>query len=66
MMGDDLFAFDLTEDGIFPHGAATDTCLHQHCMVAGLHCTKWVIENENKEYLKCKDLSWSGKTKCNK
>lgn len=66
MMGDDLFVFYLAEDGIFPQGAATDTCLYSDCMAKGEHCTKWVIENENRDYLKCKDLSWSGKTKCSK
>ena len=65
-MGDDLFVFYLAEDGIFPQGAATDTCLYSDCMAKGEHCTKWVIENENRDYLKCKDLSWSGKTKCSK
>ena len=24
----------------------------------------WVIYNENRDYLKCNDLSWDGKTKC--
>lgn len=30
----------------------------------GFGCAGWVIYNENMDYLKCHDLSWKGKTKC--
>lgn len=30
----------------------------------GYYCTNWLLENGNKDYLRCKDLSYSGKTKC--
>lgn len=31
----------------------------------GYGCTAWVIYNENMDYLRCNDLSWNGKIKCN-
>ncbi len=31
----------------------------------GVGCGAWVIINENMDYLKCNDLSWDGKRKCN-
>lgn len=30
----------------------------------GYYCANWLLENGNKDYLRCKDLSYSGKTKC--
>ena len=35
-------------------------CLNNY----GYFCTNWLLENGNKDYLRCKDLSYSGKTKC--
>lgn len=35
-------------------------CLNNY----GYYCTNWLLENGNKDYLRCKDLSYSGKTKC--
>jgi prepilin-type N-terminal cleavage/methylation domain-containing protein len=65
--GKDFFCFWLTKNGIVPFGLPEDTERVKQCRVAGANgegCTAWVIYNENMDYLHCKDLSWSGKTKC--
>ena len=70
-LGRDFFYFYLTPDKVFPGGAQetvkwfpeqefTVNCLKQN----GFACAAWVIYNENMDYLHCKDLDWSTKTKC--
>jgi prepilin-type N-terminal cleavage/methylation domain-containing protein len=71
--GKDLFGFYLTTNGIIPQGTQADTwnpffgnCLDgAGSIVMGGGCTAWIIQNENMDYLKCSDLAWGGKTKCN-
>lgn len=71
--GVDVFVFDITLYGIVPVGMSEhlgryifeeDGCLGDGA--PGWGCAAWVILNENLDYLKCKDLSWSGKKKCGK
>lgn len=73
-MGTDVFCFYLTKAGIVPLGSAAETgslAFDSYCkdkMVAttenGVSCAAWVLYNENMDYLKCNDLSWATKTKC--
>ena len=59
--GYDRFIFDITDQGIYPEGLA-DSDLTSQCFVNG-YCTRWVIENENTDYLKCPSkLSWTNTT----
>ncbi len=30
----------------------------------GYACTRWILLNENMDYLHCDDLSWDGNSKC--
>ena len=42
--------------------------VHTGCLAPdsnGYSCTAWVIFKENMDYLKCDDLTWDGKNKCN-
>lgn len=78
--GNDIFGFYLTREGIFPIGTAQETRLpfESYCtkdkvwgqiynaFTNGSGCTAWVLYNENRDYLKCNDLSWDGKKKCSK
>lgn len=76
--GTDIFIFDVTKFGIIPSGAkifsnSDERSRHYRfetgCLASesfGWGCTGWVIENENLDYLYCDDLSWDGKTKCDK
>jgi len=70
----DLFMFYLTDEGIIPTGTINDTSIwgfdgsSGQCKINqqtdGWGCTAWLIYNENMDYLKCSDLSWNGKKKC--
>lgn len=70
--GIDRFFFALTKEGIIPRGldkdrgrGFTNNCSHSSTsLMNGTGCTAWVIYNENMDYLRCDDLSWTGKTKC--
>ncbi len=76
--GNDIFAFYLTNYGIYPIGSQLDTRITfgTHCDKSvnwgtnidgfgnGAGCTAWVLYNENQEYLRCSDLDWNGKKKC--
>ena len=67
-LGKDFFYFRLYKDKVVPAGspitegnqAFVDNCMNNY----GFGCAAWVIYNENMDYLKCDDLSWDGKTKC--
>lgn len=68
--GIDIFRFLITKYGIVPFGTAQETLLSfdTYCGksdVDSRSCTAWAIYNENMDYLRCDDLSWTGKTKCN-
>ena len=64
------FSFSLVKDGIIPNGTPESTGNVGFATASGClgttkaSCTAWVLQNENMEYLKCDDLSWDGKTKC--
>ncbi len=68
----DIFLFYLTEHSIIPCGTTNETtfsfegsCLgNNNGTKNGLACSAWVIYNENMDYLKCNNLSWNGKHKC--
>ncbi len=78
--GDTVFLFYITEFGLYPMGSAMENQnshdtrppynFETHCNISqskllnGYGCTAWVLENENLDYKKCSDLSWSGKRKC--
>ena len=63
--GQDFFQFAVTKYGILPRGTQTyEPELFRDCLTKGDHCTAWVLVNENRDYLYCDDLSWSGKRTC--
>ncbi|MBR1754620.1 type II secretion system protein [bacterium] len=71
--GYDLFAFSCYDDGkCFPADRPTNEqplgyWFDHNCAssnAAGAGCAVWVIYKENLDYLKCDDLSWNGKQKC--
>ena len=69
--GKDYFRFYVTDKAIVPSGVNTtltynfhNACLNNVTDMQGTACTAWVLYNENMDYLHCKDLSWTGKTKC--
>ena len=69
-LGDDFFYFFSARNGdLYPGGHLAlsedkDLRFKNACLKAGHACANWVLENENKDYLKCKDLSYYGKRKC--
>ena len=73
-LGDDFFYFYVAKDGqIYPAGHIKtleetedkDEFFKQNCLNArGFSCANWVLENENLDYFKCKDLSYNSKRKC--
>lgn len=68
--GKDLFKLWLTKDGIVLTGTQQESTLTfaYDCNPSnayGSSCAAWVIYNENLDYLKCHDLDWDTKTKCN-
>ena len=77
VIGKNYFYFVLTDNGLFPKGmkvpAVGDTSTFENSCVldaasnninSGFGCTAWVIYNKNMDYLRCNDLSWDGKHKC--
>ncbi|MCM1338346.1 MAG: type II secretion system GspH family protein [Muribaculaceae bacterium] len=74
--GIDTFKFQVYPDGIAPCGAPKYNYWansFSECLKAGAGdyrqsgcCTGWVIKNKNMDYRRCKDLSWTGKTRCSK
>ncbi len=78
--GDTVFIFYITEFGLYPIGSAMENQntsassppynFETHCNISqsnllnGYGCSAWVLQNENLDYKKCSDLSWSGKRKC--
>ena len=63
--GKDIFAFYITNEGIVPMGYSGEGLdVLNETPLKGMQATGWVIENENMDYLKCKDkLSWTN-TSC--
>ena len=66
--GKDLFRFFVTEKGIVPDGVPLQVGSNDfndtQCSKLGYHCTIWVLENGNRDYLRCNGLNYNGKTKC--
>ncbi|MBR1753498.1 type II secretion system protein, partial [bacterium] len=72
--GIDNFSFIISERGIIPAGsqilnpeansAFPNDCNVNSCSGGCEACAAWVIYSDNMDYLKCSDLSWNGKTKC--
>ena len=71
-LGDDFFYFFVSSDNkLTPGGgsskniADTQNAFAKNCLEAnGTSCANWVIEKGNRDYLRCKDLSYSGKSSC--
>ena len=64
--GQDVFYFDVMSDGtIVPDGYNAETGSSPCDNSYGHYCTRWVIENDNMDYLKCFDkLKWGQQTSC--
>lgn len=68
------FMFYLAKTGIYPHGmentamySFTNSCTFTGAAPYnnGHGCTAWVLQNENMDYLHCREqLSWDGKHSC--
>ena len=67
------FHFIVQKNGFIPHGT-NQTDFSTYCNVKsksissdlnGRTCTAWALEYENMEYLRCNDLKFGIKTKCN-
>lgn len=68
-LGIDAFYFDISKNGLIPHGTQQDTSFpfETNCVKAtgqGYGCTAWVLYNHNMGYLHCNNLSWTGPTSC--
>ena len=71
VLGRDVFSFFILKDRVVARGTGNQKLSENYCSAFkssighnGLGCTAWVIYNENMDYLKCDDLSWNGKIKC--
>lgn len=71
VLGKDMFYFALSNDGVKGMAAKDgdpDKSFEKFCKPdsdnAGW-CTAWIIQHGNMDYLRCDDLSWDGKHKCN-
>jgi prepilin-type N-terminal cleavage/methylation domain-containing protein len=67
--GVDRFQLEINQNGIRPlgvQGQTTNYNFENGCLgkKQGIGCTAWAIYNENMDYLRCNNLSWTGKTKC--
>lgn len=62
IFGKNIFLFQFEHNRIVPSGQNKDM---KTCTEVGETCTAWAIFNENLDYIKCDDLSWNGKQKCN-
>lgn len=67
--GKDLFLFVYTAQQVLPYSYTapeTYTYLKSTCSTSssGYGCSTWVLAKKNLEYLRCNDLTWTGKTKC--
>lgn len=71
-LGNDFFYFYYirTDNIIRPAGLYLDenekqSMFQNYCLnSAGYMCTNWLLEKGNKDYLRCKDLSYTSKSKC--
>lgn len=73
IIGVTTFHFIINEKGFIPNGLSQSSfeaqCDVKNKSIAtdynGRTCTAWALMKENMEYLRCNDLSWDGKQKCN-
>lgn len=70
-VGDDFFYFYvwITDNRVHPGGWQSlvpnkQGSFEWGCLKYGYNCANWVIEKGNRDYLRCKDLSYDGKSKC--
>ena len=75
--GKDIFGFFGTANTVLPFGMPQkykigDENITNHIVFSSCFseerkgCTAWVIYKGNMDYLHCRDLSWTGKSKCSK
>lgn len=68
MFGFDIFKFYITKFGLQPYGTQADETYPFDTACnnggTGYGCTAWVIFRGNMDYNHCKDLSWTGKSRC--
>lgn len=71
-LGNDFFYFYyftkynfIRPGGWFPTEQEKESKFSSNCLKSdGFFCANWFLEKGNKDYLKCMDLSYSGKSKC--
>lgn len=61
LYGKNIFEFRFDHSIFYPSGKNKPLT---ECLNNGMKCAAWVVYNENMDYIRCKDLSWNGKTKC--
>lgn len=65
----DLFTFRFLKNRVIPQGTdeSPEQMFEANCKITstGNGCTAWAVINENMEYLRCSNLAWGTKTKCN-
>lgn len=59
--GKNIFTFRFEHNTFVPASRNADMA---RCHKYGQGCTAWAIYNNNMDYIRCDDLSWSGKKKC--
>ncbi|MBR1753712.1 type II secretion system protein [bacterium] len=77
-VGKDIFIFSITRNGVRPHGSPLvnnsdyNRSFAGYCKkddsnlsMNGYGCAAWILYKGNMDYLKCDDLTWDGKNKCN-
>lgn len=70
IVGKDMFLFGINDRGVVPYAigdkskpsTAKPTTFKKN--TSGYACAAWIIQYENMDYLKCDDLEWGKKTKC--
>ena len=68
--GKDVFYFSILQSSISSYFEGQD--METYCSIKntsenknnGYACTRWILLNENMDYLHCDDLSWDGNSKC--
>ena len=74
-LGNDIFQFYISKNGIIPIGTKGDSLSFKRmCDISNSNrisgytqmtaCAAWVIQNENLDYLHCNGLDWDVKTRC--
>ena len=70
-VGKDIFYFIVKKNGIEPQGTKNRRPFDDFCNMTntstgynGYGCAAWVLQFKNMDYLKCNDLTWDSKHKC--